>query len=83
MQADPALHPDADGGDLVLAAGALVGAAHPHADPVLPALAGDVEGGERADQPFLEVGHEAAHVAAAPPEVEHHIGDALARARDR
>src|SRR5258708_9591382 len=79
MQAYPALHPDADGGDLVLAALALVPPAHPHADPVLPALAADVEGRERADQPFLQVGHEPAHVAATPLKVKHHVGDALAR----
>src|SRR5262249_34503782 len=66
MQAHPALHSYADGGDLVLAARALVRAAHPDADPVLPALAADVEGRKRADQPFLEVGHEPAHVAATP-----------------
>src|SRR5258706_372401 len=79
MEAYPALHPDADGGDLVLAALALVPPAHPDADPVLPALAADVEGRERADQPFLQVGHEPAHVAAAPLQVKHHVGDALAR----
>src|SRR5215467_583879 len=79
VQAYPALHPDADGGDLVLAALALVGAAHPDADAVLPALPADVEGRERADQPFLQVGHEPAQVAAAPLEVEHRVGDALAR----
>src|SRR6266436_5871535 len=79
MEAYPALHPDADGGDLVLAALALVPPAHPDADPVLPALAADVEGRERTDQPFLQVGHEPAHVAAAPLQVKHHVGDALAR----
>src|SRR5712672_386107 len=79
MEAYPALHPDADGGDLVLAALALVPPAHPDADPVLPALAADVEVRERTDQPFLQVSHEPAHVAAAPPEVKHRIGDALAR----
>src|SRR5258708_36925494 len=78
VQAPPALHPDAYGGDLVLAAPALVAPAHPHAYPVLPALATDVEGRERADQPFLQVGHEPAHVAATPLKVKHHVGDALA-----
>ena len=38
------LQPDADGGDLVLAAGALVGPAHPDADAVLAPLAAHVEG---------------------------------------
>ena len=80
MQAHPAFHPDADGGDLVLAAIAFVGAAHPHAYPVLPALARHVERRQRADQPLLQAGHEPAHVAAAPLEVEHRIADALARA---
>src|SRR6202030_3228118 len=79
VQAHPAFHPDADGRDLVLATLALVGTGHPYADPVLPALAANVEGRQRADQPFLQVGHESAHVAAAPLEVEHRIGHALAR----
>src|SRR5262249_20078592 len=79
MEADPALDPDADGRDLVLAALALVRPAHPDADPVLSALATDVEGRERADQPFLQVCHEPAHVPATPLQVKHHVGDALAR----
>src|SRR5882672_2974858 len=70
VQADPALHSYADGRDLVLPVGALVGAAHPHADPVLAAFTADVEGRKGADKPFLQVGHESAHVAAAPLEVE-------------
>src|ERR1700724_1082798 len=73
MQADPAPHADADGRDLVFPALGLVGAAHPYADAVLPAFALDVERRERTDEPFLEVGDEAAYVAAAPFEVEHHI----------
>src|SRR5262249_5885062 len=79
MEAHPALHPDADGGDLVLAAFAFVPPPHPDADPVLPALAADVERRERAAKPFLQVGPERAHVTAAPPEVKHHVDDALAR----
>ena len=62
---------------------ALVGPAHPDADAVLAPLAAHVEGGERADQPFLQRRHIAPHVRPAALEVEHHIGDALARARDR
>ena len=80
VQADPALHPDADGGDLVLVAGTLVGPAHPDADAILAPLAGDVERRQGADDPFLQRGHEAADVGAAPLEVEHHIGDPLAGA---
>src|SRR5215510_8174458 len=55
MERDPALHPDPDRGDLVLAAVfgslALVGPAHPYADPILAPLAADVEGGKCADHP--------------------------------
>ena len=76
----PALQPDADRRDLVLAAGALVRPAHPDADPVLAPLAAHVERRQRADDPFLQRRDEAAHVRAAALEVEHHIGDALARA---
>src|SRR5262249_15209404 len=79
VQADPALHADADRGDLVLAAARPVVAANPDADAVVAALALDVEGGERADDPFFERDDEAAHVAAAALEVEHQVDDALAR----
>ena len=57
---------------------ALVRPAHPDADAVLAPLAAHVEGGERADDPFLQRRDEAAHVRAAALEVEHHIGHALA-----
>src|SRR5260370_10854178 len=63
VQAHPALHPDAYGGDLVLASLALVAPAHPHADPFLPALAMDGVGRERADQPFFQVCHRPPHVS--------------------
>jgi len=70
--------PMLDGGDLVLAALPLsAGAPRRRSGP--PGARTDVEGRERADQPFLKVGHEPAHVAAAPPEIKHRIGDALAR----
>src|SRR5258708_33328305 len=62
VQAHPALHPDAYGGDLVLAALALVEPAHPHADPVLTALATVVEGSVPADQNVLYVCHVPAHI---------------------
>src|ERR1700704_6668769 len=80
VQCDPALHPYADGGDLVLAALALVRAAHPHADAVLAPLSCDVEGGEGADHPLLERGDIAAPIPAAPLEVEHRVDDPLAGA---
>ena len=73
-------HPDAEGGDLVLAAAA---AGDPDADPAVAPLAPDVEAGEGADDPFLEVVDEAAQVRSAPLQVEHDIGHPLARARDR
>ena len=57
---------------------ALVRAPHPDADAVVAPLAAHLEGRERADDPFLERGDEAAHVRAAALEVEHDIGDALA-----
>jgi len=40
VETHPALETDADGGDLVLAAGALVGPPYPDADPLLAPLAG-------------------------------------------
>src|SRR5215831_3361836 len=43
VQRDPAFDADADRGDLVLAAGALVRSAHPHPDTILAAFAGYVE----------------------------------------
>jgi len=78
VQRHPLLHTDADGGDLVLVAVALVGPAHPDADAVFAPLAAHVEGGQRADDPFLQRGDEAAHVRPAPPEVEHDVGHTLA-----
>ena len=80
VQRHPVLHADADGGDLVLEACALVRPPHPDADAVLAPLAAHVEGGKRADDPFLQRGDEAAHVRPAPLEVEHHIGHPLAGA---
>ncbi len=79
VQRDPAFDPDADRRDLVLAPAAALGPRDPDADALLPAFAGDIEGRERADDPRLERRHEAAHVRSAMLEVEHHIGDALAR----
>src|SRR5690606_23938504 len=57
--ADPAPYPDADGGDLVLAAdtrrpGATV---HPDADPAVTPLAPDAVMRKGCDQPCLEILH--------------------------
>src|SRR6516165_9735694 len=70
----PAPHAHADRGDLVLAA---VRPYHPDADPAGAAFAADAEPGEGTDHPFLETVDMAAHVAVAPDEIEHDIGDAL------
>src|SRR5690606_16871104 len=78
VETDPTADADADGGDLVLAqCAAGAGAVDPDADAALAPLALHAEFGERLDQPFLEAANEAAHVATAPGEVEHHIGHAL------
>ena len=60
VERHPAADADADRGDLVLAAEALFRARDPDADPVVAPLALDVETGERADDPCLERGDEAA-----------------------
>src|SRR4051794_33437872 len=80
VQTDPALHPNADGCDFILAAFALIPSAHPHADAVLAPLSCDVEGGERADHPLLERGHVTAYITPAPFEVEHRVDNPLAGA---
>ena len=55
--------------------------ASPTKTPICPswALALDAESRQRGDEPVLQRVHESAHVAAAAPKIEHHIGDALAR----
>ena len=78
VQRHPALDADADGGDLVLGVFAFLGAPHPHADAIVAALAAHAERGQRADDPFLDRGDEAAHVRRAALEIEHDIADALA-----
>ncbi len=80
VQRHPALDADADGRDLVLESVALVRPPHPHADAVVAPLAAHVEGGQRADDPFLDGGDEAAHVRRAALEIEHDIADPLAGA---
>src|SRR5580692_11503424 len=80
VQRHPALDANADCRDLVLVSLALVRPPHPHADAVAAALAAHVESGERADDPFLDGGDEAAHVRRTALEIEHDITDALAGA---
>ena len=80
MERDPAPQPDADRGDLVLMAGALVRPPDPDADAILAALAAHVEGRQRPDDPFLEARHIGPHVGLPSLQVEHHIGHALAGA---
>ncbi len=77
MQRHPALHANADRGDFVLGAAALVRPRHPNADAVVAALAAYGEGGKRADEPFLDGGDEAAYVRRAALEIEHDVTDAL------
>ena len=50
----------------------------PDPDAVLAALAAHIEGGKRADDPFLERCHIGADIGPAPLQVEQHIGHALA-----
>src|SRR6266702_953029 len=78
VERDPAPQADADRGDLVLKAFALVGALDPDPDAVLAALAADVEGGQRPDDPFFQPGVVGAYVRPALLQVEHDIGDPLA-----
>ena len=52
---------------------------HPDADPAGAALAPDIEAGEGADDPFLKVMDIAAQVRPARPQIDHGIGDPLAR----
>ena len=54
VQRHPLAHADADGGDLVLVAVALVGPPHPDADAVVAPLAAHIECRKRADDPFLQ-----------------------------
>ena len=84
VEADPAPDPDADRRDLVLGRAAVrlrrpVRPHHPDPDPPGPPLAADREGRERADHPLLQPPDVGAHVAPAAVEVEHRVGDALAR----
>ena len=80
VERNPALDPDADRRDLVLASDAFVRPLHPDADSILAPLAGYAERRERADDPFFERGDEPAHIRAAALEVEHDIDHPLAGA---
>src|SRR4029079_10510859 len=74
---DPAPHPYADGGDLLLGA---VAARDPDTDPARTAFSADPEMGEGRDQPFLEITNIAAQICApAPLQIEHHVSAPLAR----
>jgi len=72
-------HANAERRDLVLAP--LM--PHPDADAAVAALALHVEARQGPDDPGLEVVHISSQVAAARGEIEHHVADALAGARDR
>jgi hypothetical protein len=72
----PAAQAHADGGDLVLAAGAAI---DPDTDPPVAGAGLNTELGSRTDQPALQRLDEGAHIAAAPRQVQHDIGHALAR----
>ena len=65
VQGHPPLHADADCGDLVLMAGALVRPRHPDADTIFVPRAQYVEGGEGVDDPGFERRDEAADVRSA------------------
>ncbi len=66
-------HPDAERRDLVLA----TIRSDPDADSTLAPFAPNAEPGEGADDPVFEVMDIASQVAAARPEVQHHIRDTL------
>src|SRR5262249_23702315 len=72
----PARDADADGSDLVFAAPADA----PNTDASVSALALPTELGKGVDDPAFEIADEAAHVASAAFQVEHHVGDPLAGA---
>src|SRR3546814_15314355 len=60
-----------------LVARPLVRAGDPDADAARAPFTGHVEASEGADHPFLEVDHEAAHIAAAVAQIQHGVADAL------
>ena len=79
VKAHPFAQPDPDRGDLVLGwlsggKGRLVGPHHPHADPVVAALAAHIELCQCANDPLFEGSHERAHILAPTLEVEQALG---------
>src|SRR5690242_20800422 len=79
MQRDPLLHPDADGGDLVLAAFAFFRPADPNANAVVAPLCVNAEGGEGLYDPFFQGNDKTTDIRAATFEVKHHIDNPLPR----
>src|SRR5262252_2976438 len=79
MQRHPLLHANAYSGDFVLTACALFRPTDPDADAILAPFGTHIERGDGAYDPFFKAGNESANIRAATPEVEHHVGDSLAR----
>ena len=78
VERDPALHADADSGDLVLCALALLRPLNPHADAIVAPFAAHIECRKRSNNPLLDGGDEAANVGRAAFQIEHEIADPLA-----
>ncbi len=81
MVGHPAAQPDAEGGDLVLAARPLVRRpVDPQADPPFARRGVYAQFAERHRDPGLQRADQQAHVLPPPVQVEHDVDDALARA---
>ena len=85
VKAHPLAKPDPERRDLVLGHRAvrqarLFGTPDPDADPVLTSFAPHVHRFKRADHRLFQRGDIGADILAATLQVEHHIGDPLARA---
>src|SRR4029078_13200315 len=70
VERHPTPQAHADRSDLVLKACALVGPLDPDPDTILAPFAAHVEGGEGADDPFLQTGDIGAHVRPSPLQIE-------------
>lgn len=84
VEADPFAQSDSNGGDLVfggaaIGLGGFLGPLHPNPDATGADFAAQVELIQCGNDPIFELAHETAHVAPAGGDVEHHIGDTLAR----
>src|SRR6476620_1715867 len=79
VERNPMAYPDSDRGNLVFRTARLVGPVHPDADPVLASFAFDIEAFQGPDDPLFEGGYVGAQIGAAMLQIEHDIGDALAR----